>query len=92
MESPLFTPSSPSRKTFGGAGTGGVERQHGRKGKLRATFPGEPPLEASPAGSARGGGSTGRSSFGGEAEGFSVGAQQEEGYMSFAALNQGNEK
>jgi len=89
LESPPFTPSpgTPLGKVFGGGG------EDERRSHLRATFPGEPPLDLdlSPAGSIRGGGggSTGALTGGdssGERQGFAAGAQQEEGYMSFAAL------
>lgn len=68
--SPPFTPYSSAS---------GKKKKDDRRSRLRPTFPGEPPLDASP--SLTTGGLSG-----GEAEGFAVGAQQEEGYMSFAAL------
>eukprot|EP00752_Nemacystus_decipiens_P010846 g9644.t1 len=78
--SPPFTPSSASskKKNMLGRGPRGADRgaDDDRRANLRATFSGEPPLDtASPSG--------------GEGEGFAVGAQQEEGYMSFAALRGG---
>ncbi|CBN77482.1 cationic amino acid transporter-like protein [Ectocarpus siliculosus] len=81
LESPPSTPEFGSGKRMGGnhdRGAGGKRE----RSQLRATFPGEPPLDSvSPAR----GGSTGRLS-GEEGEGLAVGAQKEEGYMSFAAL------
>lgn len=75
--SPPLTPPAAfnSRKPFADGGGGG-----GRRSNLRATFPGEPPLESSPAG--RGGPGAGG---GGEGQGLAPGSH-EEGYMSFAAL------
>ncbi|CAN0210987.1 unnamed protein product, partial [Ectocarpus sp. 13 AM-2016] len=81
LESPPNIPEFGSGKRMGGNHGRGARGKRERS-QLRATFPGEPPLDAvSPAR----GGSTGRSS-GDEGEGFAVGAQKEEGYMSFAAL------
>ncbi|CAM9375502.1 unnamed protein product [Scytosiphon promiscuus] len=95
---PSSSPSIP-RRTFGNKRKGGSRRE---RSNLRATFPGEPPLEdASPNGGGGGGlGGSGRdntrtgggvagrqhTSGGGEGEGLAPVAQQEEGYMSFAAL------
>eukprot|EP00903_Cladosiphon_okamuranus_P014727 g13647.t1 len=81
--SPPFRLASASKKMLGrgggaGGGAGAARGLGDRRSHLRATFPAEPPLDASP--SVTGGHS------GGEAEGFAVGALQEEGYMSFAAL------
>lgn len=98
LESPPFTPSPVGVRTpLGKAFEGG--RGDERRSQLRATFPGEPPLDLdlSPAGSIRGGGGGGGDGGGstaalsggdssGERQGFAAGAQQEEGYMSFAAL------